>query len=151
MTTWITGYRPPRIAFSLLAIAAIFHLAVSTGYFDIYRNASIGLSLIVAGFTLMMCAWWQFRVQKVAICPTEPTKHLITSGTYRYTRNPMYLGIVLMLIGIALTVGSLPFYASAMLFAVLMDRHFCRYEESKLRTTFGAEYNTYAANVRRWI
>lgn len=70
---------------------------------------------------------------------------------YRPPRNPMYLGIVLMLLGLSLTVGTLPFYLATVLFALIIDRHFCRYEEQKLRDTFAVEFDEYAARVRRWL
>lgn len=151
MNARIIDYRPPRIAMALLASAAVLHFANSNDFFVIFRNVPIGLFLMVPGFALMMGAWWQFQINNVAVCPTQATERLIISGTYRFSRNPMYLGIVLMLSGIALIAGSLPFYASAVLFAVIIDRHFCRYEEVKLKSTFGSEYERYAARVRRWL
>ena len=88
----------------------------------------------------MVFAWWQFKKRAVAICPTDTTAHLITDGVYRFTRNPMYLGIVLMLSGAATMFGTLPFYAAALGFFGVMDRLFRRYEEEKLTATFGREY-----------
>lgn len=99
----------------------------------------------------MMLAWWQFKERKVAICPTASTDHLITDGIYRITRNPMYLGIVTMLGGVAVFFGTLPFYAVTIVFFVAMDRGFCPYEEDKLVVVFGDDYVSYNSKVRRWL
>ena len=99
----------------------------------------------------MIIAWWQFKERSVAICPTATTDRLVTDGIYRFTRNPMYLGIALMLGGTAAWFGTLPFYAAALGFLVIMDRWFRRYEEDKLFAAFGREYAEYKSKVRPWI
>ena len=144
-------FRPPRIAMALLALATIIHWLTPLRTMHVYSSAYLSAALLAAGFLVMMWAWWQFREHEVAICPTQHTAHLITDGIYRYTRNPMYLGIFLMLLGVATFVGTPPYYAAAMVFLVVMDCSFCRYEEAKLAVTFGREYEAYKATVRRWI
>ena len=99
----------------------------------------------------MMLAWWQFKERKVAICPTADTDYLITDGIYRLTRNPMYLGMVTMLGGVAVFFGILPFYALTIVYFILIDRWFCPYEEEKLLVTFGRDYDSYRSKVRRWV
>jgi protein-S-isoprenylcysteine O-methyltransferase Ste14 len=99
----------------------------------------------------MMWAWWQFKEHKVAICPTDETDYLITDGVYRLTRNPMYLGMILMLFAIAVFVGTLPFYVAAFLFFTIINWVFCPYEEDKLTRVFRQDYADYRTQVRRWI
>ena len=99
----------------------------------------------------MMLAWWQFKERKVAICPTASTNYLITDGIYRLTRNPMYLGMVTMLGGVAVFFGTLPFYAVTIVYFILIDRSFCPYEEEKLLATFERDYDAYRSKVRRWV
>lgn len=151
MHSKIIHYRPPRIAMTLVALAAALHGIAATGHFKIFASSPIGAALFALGFVVMISAWWQFQRHDVLICPTAPTARLITGGLYRYSRNPMYLGMVLMLAGIAVYFGTVPFYAAVLLYAVLIDRHFCHFEEQKLRDTFGEEYDRYAGRVRRWI
>jgi protein-S-isoprenylcysteine O-methyltransferase Ste14 len=144
-------FRPPRMAMAFLVTAAIAHwfpggrLRVSTPL------PAMGLLLGLAGLSIMLRAWWLFKQAHVAICPTAETARLITHGIYRWTRNPMYLGIVFMMIGFAAGFGTLPFYAAAAAFFVVIDRVFCRFEEAKLAAGFGDEYATYARQVRRWL
>jgi protein-S-isoprenylcysteine O-methyltransferase Ste14 len=99
----------------------------------------------------MMIAWAQFRQQQVAICPTEPTAKLITSGAYRFTRNPMYFGVMMMLGGLAFWFGTLPFVLAALAFFLVINLVFCPYEEQKLATNFGDDYRDYCQRVSRWL
>lgn len=136
---------------ALLTIATVFHVLLPAQPSNIYSSIYLSGALVSVGFTVMMLAWWQFRERKVAICPTASTDYLITDGIYRLTRNPMYLGIVTMLGGVAVFIGTVPFYAVTIIYFVLMDRWFCLYEEEKLVDTFGRDYESYKSNVGRWI
>lgn len=146
----LINFRPPRIAmaFALGATVAhwLFHWGPWRAPFPI-----AGTLVIAVGFAIMMGSWWQFRRGDVAIRPTAETARLLTGGLYRLSRNPMYLGMVLMLLGLAIAVGSPPFYLAAVAYAVLIDRVFCRYEEAKLARLFGSTYANYRGRVRRWL
>lgn len=136
---------------ALLAIATVFHVLIAAQSTFHYSSIYLSGGLVSAGFTVMMMAWCQFKERKVAICPTASTNYLISDGIYRLTRNPMYLGMVTMLGGVAVFIGTLPFYAVTIVYFVLMDRWFCPYEEEKLVVTFGYDYDSYRSKVRRWI
>ena len=120
---------------------------------SLYLISSIRVAAVlgITGFGVMMWAWWQFQKHEVAICPTDATHYLITDGVYRFTRNPMYLGMIMMLCGIAAYVGTLPFNVAALTYFIIIDRVFCPYEEEKLMAAFGRDYETYRSQVRRWI
>ena len=109
-----------------------------------------GLLLGVAGFLLMMRAWWLFRRAATPICPTDNARVLLTGDVYGITRNPMYLGMVMMTLGFATAFGSAPFYAAALLLFAILNFVFCPYEERRLHTAFPG-FAGYAARVRRWI
>ena len=145
------GYRPPRIAFSMLLAAGSLHLFLSQTWTTFGRLPIGGGLLASFGFLVMTRAWWLFRSRETAICPTEQTTALITTDIYRFTRNPMYLGIVLMLLGIAVGTGGLFFYVAAFAFFLTIDYVFCPYEEEKLDETFGAAFREYRQQVRRWL
>lgn len=147
----LVEYRPPRIAITLFAVATSLHLLLPVSWSVNYSAAYLSGAMVSAGFAIMMLAWWQFRVRKVAICPTAKTDHLIMDGVYRFTRNPMYLGMLLMLAGVAFFFGTLPFIAAAAVYFVIIDRWFCRFEEEKLIAAFGHDYEKYRSRVRRWI
>ena len=88
--------------------------------------------MLATGFGIMMRAWWLFRQHQTAICPTAETTSFITDDIYAFTRNPMYLGMVLMLLGIALLAERWPYYLAAAVYALILNQVFCRYEEAKL-------------------
>jgi protein-S-isoprenylcysteine O-methyltransferase Ste14 len=143
--------RPPRIAMALTALAAAVHLVTPLGDTSLYRFEGLATALGATGFIVMIQAWWQFRKEQVAICPTAVTHHLITTGIYRVTRNPMYLGMIMMLMGVAVWLGTLPFYLTTGAYFLIINQAFCPYEEAKLRAAFGWQYTNYANRVRRWI
>jgi protein-S-isoprenylcysteine O-methyltransferase Ste14 len=151
MITKLIEYKPPRIAMALLTFATVFHASFPAQSSYFYSSAFLSVALVSAGFAVMMLAWWQFKERKVAICPTADTDYLITDGIYRLTRNPMYLGMVTMLGGVAVFFGTLPFYAVTIVYFILIDRWFCPYEEEKLLATFERDYDAYQSKVRRWV
>ena len=144
-------YRPPRIALTLLLSAGVLHIATPAIWPDLPASGAAGALVALLGFGIMLRAWWLFRTQETAICPTATTTVLITRDVYRLTRNPMYLGILLMLLGAALATGSLPCYLAALAFFLIIDFVFCPYEESRLATSFGGTYASYRRSVRRWL
>ena len=93
----------------------------------------------------------QFQKAKTAMNPFGQPKVLVTAGVFRHSRNPMYLGMVLLVVGIAVTLGyATPFTAPVLLWAVLRYR-FIPYEEGKMAECFGEAYIHYLSRVRRWI
>jgi protein-S-isoprenylcysteine O-methyltransferase Ste14 len=140
--------RPPRIAMSLVAAAAALHLLFPL---TVVPPSSVGGLLVgTAGFSLMMRAWWLFRRAGTAICPTDRASALLTGDVYGFTRNPMYLGMVMILLGFAIGFGTVPFFAAAALLFAILNFVFCPFEENRLHAAFPA-YAAYAARVRRWI
>ena len=81
---------------------------------------------------------------------TVPPERIITSGPYRYTRNPMYLGHLIFLIGLAVTFWSWFGLILLVLRALWFHRR-VRHDETRLQALFGSEYVTYRASVKRWI
>ena len=144
----LVRFRPPRIAMSLVAVAAVVHFALPLGALP---SLGLGAALLaVAGFAIMLRAWWLFRTVETAICPTGQTTTLITTDVYAQTRNPMYLGMFMMLVALALYAGSPSFYAAAIVNFLILNFVFCPYEERRLRATF-SQFDEYASRVRRWI
>lgn len=151
MKNRIIDYRPPRIAQLFVLAAAAAHLATPLSQVQIYSNRVLGIILGIGGFAIMLWGWWLFKKYQTAICPKAKSDHLVTSGIYRISRNPMYLGLVGMLLAIAVFIGTAPFYFVAVAYFLVMNYVFCPYEESKLTEAFGEEYVSYMGKVRRWL
>ena len=111
----------------------------------------VGAVLIVIGAIMNIWASGYFNQVKTTIKPFEPSTYLVTVGLYKYTRNPMYLGGIFMLLGLAVLLGSLTPFLVIPVFFGLIQEHFIKVEESGLQETFKDEYLEYKQQVRRWI
>jgi protein-S-isoprenylcysteine O-methyltransferase Ste14 len=111
-----------------------------------------GIVLVVLAFIPPVWAFLLFRSEDTDINPVSPTNRtLVMRGPYRFTRNPMYLGLVILALGIALWIGAWPmFIAPLAVFATVSWVHI-PFEEAKMRRQFGATYDDYVARVRRWV
>jgi protein-S-isoprenylcysteine O-methyltransferase Ste14 len=142
-------YRPPRIAMSLVLIASAMHLLVGV---SMHTGLPAAAAVVfIMGLALMIRAWWLFKQVGTAICPTEQSSTLVTHDVFAVTRNPMSLGIILMICAAGVWTGSLHFYVVAIAFALIIDRVFCPYEEQKAVGAFGDQYLAYQQRVRRWL
>lgn len=149
MTSGLLRLRPPRIAMGLTFIATAAQLLLPLA---LHAGLPIaGSALAVAGLALMIRAWWLFRQVGTAICPTERATTLVTGDVFALSRNPMYLGIVLMILAPGVGTGQLAYYFAAGACCLILDRVFCPYEERRLAELFGNTYTTYSRRVRRWV
>jgi len=112
----------------------------------------LGVLLIIAGVALAVTAARLFRREGTEINPTSLTnRKLVTSGPFNFTRNPMYLSLVTIALGIAFAVGAWPmFLVPIAVFATANWVHI-PFEEAKMRRQFGEAYDDYTRRVRRWI
>lgn len=111
----------------------------------------LGLLPLVAGVALNLAADRAFRLARTTVKPFAPSSALVTNGVYRISRNPMYLGFVLILVGLAALMAKLTPYAAVLAFAVWVDHAFITAEERMLSAQFGAEWEAYRRRVRRWL
>jgi protein-S-isoprenylcysteine O-methyltransferase Ste14 len=117
-----------------------------------YPYNLFGLPLLIAGLLLAQLSKNHFRKVKTNVNTFEKPDLLITKGYYRFSRNPMYLGFVIALLGFAfLYQGSISSFLAVLLFIAVTDRWYIQYEERIMLSTFGAEYAAYCNNTRRWI
>ena len=143
--------KPPQVAWLLLAVSVGLHFALPAEYRLDFACRACGILAFALGFIMMMWAWWLFRRSSTAIRPADQASSLITGGPFRFSRNPMYTGMVAMLLGVAVWLGSWPMLIAPVGFFVCMSRVFIPYEEQRLRDTFGEAYTAYARKVRRWM
>ena len=143
---------PPAWAFLYLIIAG----AVSWFYpwralLDL-RIVWLGVVLVAIGVAISVWASLLFRREGTELNPTsEVNKSLVVRGPFRFTRNPMYLGLVIFTLGVAVGVGSLPMFAVPLLVFVTANWAHIPFEEAKMRRQFGGAFDHYMRQVRRWI
>lgn len=147
--------RIPPLLLTALFAAVMVAVALATPSLSLSVPASMWLGAIVAVAGLAVCAGGvaAFRRASTTVDPTRPDKasSLVRDGIYRYTRNPMYLGFLLMLVGLAFFLGNWPALVVALAFAPYMNRFQIEPEERALARLFGAEFDRFRAEVRRWL
>jgi len=111
----------------------------------------VGIVPVTAGAALNLAADRAFKRHETTVKPFEVSTNLVTEGVFRLSRNPMYLGMVLILFGVALFLGALTPFAVCAAFGLLMNYRFVRIEERMLADKFGAEWRRYSAHTRRWV
>ena len=110
----------------------------------------IGAALVLAGLGLAVAAAVEFRRARTTIIPHEMPTAIVTSGVYRFSRNPIYLGDALILTGLGFRWDSVLALVLAPVFVAVITARFILPEEARLRARFGAEFDAWAACVRRW-
>lgn len=143
--------RPPRIALVLLLIDIALYSLLRNHIKWHFGCTVCGVALIVLGFLLMMWAWWLFRRRETAICHNGAATVLVDRGPFQFSRNPMYLGMTIMLSGCAWILGILPALFAPAAFFFLMAAVFVPFEEQRMSEIFGVQYTEYRQRVRRWL
>ena len=116
------------------------------------HRVSIGVGLIAISFVAPVWALILFRRKRTQLSSTSETNNkLVTTGPFRFTRNPMYLGLVLLSLGVAVATGAIPMFVSPLLVFATANWIHIPFEEAKMRRQFGPAFDDYARNVRRWI
>lgn len=111
----------------------------------------LGAAVAALGLALILWAALWFRRQKTTIHPNSTPQHLVAEGPYKISRNPMYLGMAVILIGASLWFGAVSSFATVIFFVYIVNKRFISWEEAKLRETFGAEAEVYFGQTRRWL
>lgn len=140
---------PPVWTLAFLLIAYAIHRLIVTPV--LLRSDIAAAVLIVAGIAIAMSGGATFSRAGTELEPTsEVNSKLITHGPFRYTRNPMYTGLLLVSLGVALIFGTVPFFVVPVILFVLVNFAFVPYEEQKMERQYGQQFRDYKARVRRW-
>ncbi|MCX6255752.1 MAG: isoprenylcysteine carboxylmethyltransferase family protein [Bacteroidia bacterium] len=111
-----------------------------------------GLFIMCIGLYIMTMTISTFiRIGKGTLAPWSPTRKLVIGGMYGHVRNPMIMGVLIVLIGESIAVLSLNIFIWAGIFFIINNLFFVLYEEPNLEKRFGTEYQEYKKNVPRWI
>jgi protein-S-isoprenylcysteine O-methyltransferase Ste14 len=143
---------PPIWALIYVLFATAISWSLGWPKFPGLPIAPLGIALVAAGFIPPVWAFVLFARAGTEIEPTSPVNRtLVTSGPYRLTRNPMYLGLVILTLGIAVWVGAWPMLIAPLGVLAAANWVHIPFEEAKMRRQFGATYDDYVARVRRWV
>jgi len=142
-------WMPPRF-FLLYGLAGTL-LHFTLGGPVLLRLPWLGAAVFLAGLALMLWGARSFARAGTTLKPFERTHALVTSGPYRFTRNPMYVGIVAMLLAVALALGTLAPWLATVLLGLTLQLGFVRHEERALAASLGEPYERYRRSVPRWL
>ena len=142
---------PPLYFLAALLLMAFFHRIVPWVRILEAPYRYGGIVLIALALGLILWAAFLFRRAGTNIRPFLPSTALVVSGPYKFTRNPMYLGMSGVLLGAAVFMGSLSPFVVIPAFMALIAERFIIPEEEKLEAAFGRDYLDYKARVRRWL
>jgi protein-S-isoprenylcysteine O-methyltransferase Ste14 len=142
---------PPFVALLFIVIAYFLGRFAPLPFVVPLILRNIGLLLTFIGFLLGIGAFVEFRKARTTLDPHGSTKQLVTSGIYRFTRNPIYLGFLLMVIGLPLNSGLYWGVVLAPFYMIVMNRLFIEREEIYLEKKFKDAFTRYKSSVRRWL
>jgi len=148
--------RRPRILPPVYLLVAIILMVALPLAFPIRQLAWcparwLGLAPVAIGLMFGAPAARIFVKRKTAIRPGDVSTTLVTDGPFRFSRNPMYVGMVCLLAGVAIGLGSISPWFVIPLFIVAISLRIIPVEEAMLREAFGEPYREYQLRVRRWI
>lgn len=145
---------PPALVF--LFFGLVMYLVANFlpfGFFDFFGRSILFKVFLVLAFVVLLVALFQFYRAKTTIDPTKPvnTSKLVTSGVYKFSRNPMYLAMLLWLLALGIALGNAFNTLVAAGFVGYMNRFQIVPEERMLLEKFGREFKEYCTLTRRWF
>jgi protein-S-isoprenylcysteine O-methyltransferase Ste14 len=142
----------PTTYFIILLLLSIgFHLVFPLFKFIFSPYNYLGFGLIIFGIIINLWTDSLFKKKQTTVKPYEMPNFFVTSGPFKLSRHPMYLGMMSILLGVAIFLGSLIIFAFPIIFIVIMEKRFIPLEEKNFETKFGNQYVDYKKRVRRWI
>ena len=142
--------RPPIIGLFLIILSMILHFWVPIKKIIVFPYSLLGIVGIVLGLGIVL--WGKETFQRLGTSVRfEKPKKLVMSGPYRSTRNPIYLGYIIILLGISVLLGSIIAFVSPVTFFLIMNFIVIPFEEEWLKRIFGKKYEKYKKQVRRWV
>lgn len=125
------------------------HLLAPLGLFP--AAPAVGWTLIALAFALAVWAAVVFYLARTPVMPRETPAAIVTSGPYRFSRNPIYLADAAILAGWGVVLGSLWPILAVPVFCRIIRKRFIEGEEAALRREFAAEWKSWSATTRRWL
>ena len=146
-----TKIMPPTWLLTAIIAMFILHFALPIAKIIPTIWNFTGFVFLISGITLNLIADRAFQRIGTTVKPYQESSDLVTSGVFQISRNPMYLGMVLILIGIAVLLRTLSPLLVVIPFAILIDQIYIRVEEYMLDKKFGVKWKAYKSQTRRWL
>ena len=141
---------PPHVAITSLIVIIILHYLFPTLLISKPFNY-FGILFFAAGLLVLFWSFGLFKKKETPILPGQKPTALVIEGPYRFTRNPMYLGVTTALAGVAIYLGDLLAILAPIVFFMFVSIRFIPREERLMEKLFGKKYLSYKKKVRRWV
>ena len=142
---------PPTTFWISLMLSIGLHFILPIKKFITAPYNYTGILLIFGGILLNLWADYLFKNKKTTVKPFEKSSCLIEEGPFVFSRNPMYLGMTIILLGTSITLGSVIPFIITVVFPFFISISFILPEEKSLEETFGQDFIEYKKRVRRWL
>ena len=142
---------PPVYFLAAIVLAVVLHYLLPLYQLLQFPWQLMGIYPFVIGVTIILIAERMFQKRKTTVKPFEKSSVLVITGVFAISRNPMYLGMTLILFGIVVFLGSLTPFVVVVVLPILLSRLFIVKEEQMLEEEFGERFLEYRNRVRRWI
>jgi len=142
---------PPNYFMMFIFLEILLHFILPIKKIIFGYWGYFGILFILLGIYLNLAVWWNFKKVKTTEKVYKFPSTFITSGVFRISRNPMYLGMVLILLGESILLGSIISFLFPILLFILINKFTIPIEEKNLEKKFGLKYKKYKKKVRRWI
>jgi len=145
---------PPAVVMLFFMILMYFLSSIFSALnIEFMFQTFLSIETAVSGFVLIVAASYVFNEKRTSINPMKPesASSLVRNGVYRFTRNPMYLGIAVILFAWLIFLGNVLNIVNVILFILYMNKYQIIPEERALEKLFGDEYISYKSKVKRWL
>jgi protein-S-isoprenylcysteine O-methyltransferase Ste14 len=146
--------KPPFLFLGALALGCLLSLVLPIGPRLASPNGlalGVGVTFVAIGLVLAILSIRRFRLAGTSVVPGEPSTALVVEGPYRFTRNPIHIGFVLLYFGLAIILTSLWVLLLLIPVLIVLQRGVVEREEISLERQFGDAYRKYKAGVPRWL
>ena len=141
---------PPHVAIISLIIIIFLHYLMPTPLIQRPYNY-FGILFFAAGLLFLFLSFGIFKRKETPILPGQKPTALVIEGPYKFTRNPMYLGVTTALLGVAIFLGDILAFLAPIIFFIFVSIRFIPREEKLMEKLFGKKYLDYKKKVRRWV
>ena len=121
--------------------------------FPVLVNLSIlfGILILIIGISLVYISLRKLSKMKTTFIPDGKPEKLVMDGPFRFSRNPIYLGMLLILVGVSISLQSFSSLMISIVFGLIINFTWIKHEEKKLEDIFDSEWEEYSKRTRRWL
>jgi len=142
---------PPVVLLLAVLVMIGLHVSIPVVEWAGLPVRLLGGVLVLLGLCTVLGCARLFSLAGTTVRPFQESQSLVARGPYRFSRNPIYLAMVVALVGVALLLGSISPFAAIPVFLLVIQERFIKVEEKMLEARFGEEYLRYCGRVRRWV